>query len=57
MKIVRQGNTPLQEVWQLLKEEQYPITAMIEMEYQIPEGSDVLTEMAKCAEYCREALI
>jgi len=52
-----EGDTPLHEILQLLKKEQYPITAMIELEYQIPEGSDVLTEMAKCAEYCREAFI
>lgn len=51
-----QGDTPLAEVLQLLKAEQYPITAMIELEYPIPEGSDVLAEMARCVEYCREAL-
>jgi hypothetical protein len=51
-----QGDTPLPEILQLLKKEQYPITGMIELEYQIPKGSDVLTEMAKCAEYCRDSL-
>ncbi|HET6569224.1 MAG TPA: TIM barrel protein [Rhodothermales bacterium] len=51
-----QGDTPLREVLQLLRKEQYPITAMIELEYPIPEGSDVLTEVRKCVEYCREAL-
>ena len=51
-----EGDTPLPEILQLLKKEQYPITGMIELEYKIPEGSDVLTEMAKCAEYCKEAL-
>lgn len=51
-----QGDTPLREVLRLLQKEQYPITAMIELEYPIPEGSDVLTEVAKCVEYCREAL-
>ncbi len=51
-----EGDTPLPEVLQLLKKEQYPITAMIELEYKIPEGSDVLTEMAKCAAYCKDAL-
>ena len=29
---------------------------MIELEYPIPEGSSVMEEMAKCADYCREAL-
>ena len=51
-----EGDTPIVEVLQLLKKEQYPITAMIELEYEVPEGSDVLTEMAKCVEYCRRAL-
>lgn len=51
-----EGDTPLLEVLQLLKKEQYPITGMIELEYKVPEGSDVLTEVAKCSEYCREAL-
>jgi sugar phosphate isomerase/epimerase len=51
-----QGDTPIAEVLQLLKQEKYPITAMIELEYPIPEDSDVLTEIAKCVGYCREAL-
>lgn len=51
-----EGDTPLAEILQLLQREQYPITAMIELEYPIPEGSDVLAEMQKCVEYCRRAL-
>ncbi|MCB1120295.1 MAG: sugar phosphate isomerase/epimerase [Verrucomicrobiae bacterium] len=51
-----QGDTPIKEVLQLLKREKYPISAMIELEYPIPDGSDVLSEIAKCVEYCREAL-
>lgn len=51
-----QGDTPLREVLQLLRKEQWPISAMIELEYQIPNGSDVLTEMAKCVDFCRDAL-
>jgi len=51
-----QGDTPIGEVLRLLRDEAYPITAMIELEYEIPEGSDVLTEMAKCVAYCRDAL-
>lgn len=50
------GDTPLVDILRLLQEEQYPITAMIELEYDIPEGSDVMTEMAKCVAFCREAL-
>lgn len=28
----------------------------IELEYKISEGSDAVKEVAKCAEYCKEAL-
>ena len=51
-----EGDTPIAEVLQLLQKEQYPITAMIELEYDIPKDSDVLTEVKKCVEYCRKAL-
>ena len=51
-----EGNTPIAEVLRLLQKEQYPITAMIELEYEIPEGSTVLIEMEKCIAYCKGAL-
>lgn len=51
-----QGETPLVEILQLLRKEQYPMSAMIELEYEIPEGSDVLTEVGNCVDYCRRAL-
>ena len=28
----------------------------IELEYKIPEGSDAVKEVAKCVQYCQEAL-
>ena len=52
-----QGETPLREVLQLMKKNKYRFPASIEYEYQTPEGSDVLTEMKKCVEYCRRALV
>ena len=39
-----------------MRDEGYPITAMIELEYPIPEGSSVMEEMKKCVAYCRNAL-
>lgn len=51
-----QGDTPLALILQLMKREKYPFTADIEYEYRTPEGSDVLTEIAKCVEFCKEAL-
>jgi sugar phosphate isomerase/epimerase len=48
-----EGDTPIQEVLQLLKREKYPIPANIEYEY---EGGDTVAEMRKCYDYCRRAL-
>ena len=49
-----QGDTPLKDVLQLMKKEKYPFPANIEYEY--PGESDVVTEVGKCLQYCREAL-
>jgi sugar phosphate isomerase/epimerase len=51
-----QGETPLKDVLLLMKNEKYKFPASIEYEYQTPDGSDVLTEVKKCVEYCKRAL-
>lgn len=51
-----QGDTPIKEVLQLMKKEKYKFQATIEFEYPVPPGSDVLKEIAKCVEYCRNCL-
>lgn len=51
-----QGSTPLKDVLQSMKRNGYQFPASIEYEYRTPEGSDVLTEMKKCVEYCRQSL-
>ena len=51
-----QGETPLQEILQLMKKQKYKFPASIEYEYDTPEGSDVLTEIKKCVQYCKNAL-
>jgi sugar phosphate isomerase/epimerase len=51
-----QGDTPIKEVLQLMKKEKYRFPANIEHEYPVPEGSDLLTEIAKCVQYCKDAL-
>jgi len=50
-----EGDTPIKEVLLLLKKEKYPIPANIEYEYGKP-GMDVVTEMSKCVQYCKDAL-
>jgi hypothetical protein len=52
-----QGDTPIEEVLQLMKKEKYPFQGTIEFEYRVPEGSDEMKEIARCVEFCREALV
>jgi sugar phosphate isomerase/epimerase len=51
-----QGETPLAAILQSMKKNKFKFPASIEYEYPTPEGSDVLTEMKKCVEYCKKAL-
>jgi sugar phosphate isomerase/epimerase len=50
------GETPIKEVLLLLKKEKWPIYGDIELEYNIPQGSTAVAEVAKCVQYCKEAL-
>lgn len=51
-----EGDTPIKDVLQLMKKEKYRFQATIELEYTVPQGSDVMKEMAKCVEFCKNAL-
>jgi len=51
-----QGQTPIKEILQLMRKEKWTFPADIELEYQIPEGSNAVAEVAKCLQYCKEAL-
>ena len=51
-----EGETPIADILLLLKKEKWPIHVDIELEYQIPEGSDGAKEVAKCIEYMRNIL-
>ena len=51
-----QGKTPIKEVLQLMRKEKWTFPADIELEYRIPEGSNAIVEVAKCLQYCKEAL-
>jgi sugar phosphate isomerase/epimerase len=50
------GKTPLKEILQLMKKEKWTFPADIEVEYKIPEGSSAVAEVARCVQYCKEAL-
>ena len=52
-----EGDTPIKEVLQLIRDNKWPIQATIEFEYKVPEGSDRMKEIAKTIEYCKTALM
>ncbi|HVW11364.1 MAG TPA: sugar phosphate isomerase/epimerase [Bryobacteraceae bacterium] len=51
-----QGSTPIADILQTMKKNKYKFPAAVELEYQIPAGSDSVTEVRKCVEFCRKAL-
>jgi sugar phosphate isomerase/epimerase len=50
------GDTPLKAVLQLLKNEKYGFPANMELEYPIPEGSNIIAEAKKCLAYVKSCL-
>ena len=52
-----QGDTPIREILLLLKNKKYKFPATIELEYDVPEGSDAVKEVAKCVEYAKNILV
>ncbi len=50
------GDTPICEILNLLKDKGYDIPVSVELEYQIPEGSDAVQEVKKCVDYAKACL-
>ncbi|MCB0667321.1 MAG: sugar phosphate isomerase/epimerase [Saprospiraceae bacterium] len=50
------GDTPIPDILQLMRDNQYKFPATVELEYEIPDGSDAVQEVKKCLEYCHKAL-
>lgn len=50
------GDTPIPELLNMMKTNKYKFPATIELEYEIPEGSDAVKEVQKCVEFCETAL-
>lgn len=51
-----EGDTPVALILQLMKRKGYTFPADIELEYEVPEGSNPVAEVRKCLEFCRTAL-
>jgi len=51
-----QGTTPIKEVLQLIRKEKWTFPADIELEYKVPADSNSVAEVAKCVQFCKEAL-
>lgn len=51
-----EGNTPLKGILDLLRDKKYQIPATIELEYDIPPGSDAVQETKKCLAFARNIL-
>jgi sugar phosphate isomerase/epimerase len=51
-----QGDTPLKEILTLMKDKKYKMPATIELEYNIPDGSDAVKETKLCRDYAQMLL-
>jgi len=51
-----QGDTPLRDILQLIKVNEWDIYCDIELEYEIPEGSNAVIETGKCVAYAKKLL-
>lgn len=51
-----EGDTQVAEVLQFLKANKMTFPCDIELEYDIPEGSDAVKEVTRCVQFCKEAL-
>tara|TARA_R100001143_G_C3361257_1_gene136199 strand:+ start:14482 stop:15537 length:1056 start_codon:yes stop_codon:yes gene_type:complete len=51
-----EGDTPISEVLNLISTEGYTFPFTIELEYQVPEGSNAVNEVKRCLEYSKNSL-
>jgi sugar phosphate isomerase/epimerase len=50
------GDTPIKDILMLLKNKKYSIPVSIELEYEIPQGSNAVQEVKKCVDYAKAIL-
>ena len=51
-----QGNTPIREVLQAIRDNKWDIVPVVEFEYKVPDGSTREAEIRKSLDYCRQTL-
>jgi sugar phosphate isomerase/epimerase len=51
-----EGDTPLGEILNLIQNNQWDIYCDVELEYEIPKGSDAVIETGKCVAYAKKLL-
>ncbi len=51
-----QGDTPIVEVLQMMRDKSYNFAATLEYEYATPKDSTVIEEIKKSVDYCKDAL-
>lgn len=51
-----EGDTPIADVLRLIRDNRWQIQATIEYEYPMPPGSNVMAELARTLQFCRNAL-
>ena len=52
-----QGDTPVRQTLQAIRDGKWDIRPILEFEYRVPEGSTRAAEIRKSFEYCRDALL
>ncbi len=56
-QVFGQGETPVKDVLQLIRDNNWPIHCDIELEYKIAPWSNAVKEVNNCRAYCRQALL
>jgi sugar phosphate isomerase/epimerase len=51
------GDTPIKEMLLLIQAKKYKFPVTVELEYQIPEGSNAVKEVAKCVAFAKNILM
>ena len=52
-----QGDTPIKETLQAIRDNKWKIPAIIEFEIPLPPGTDRTPDLVKCVDYCKQCLL